>query len=134
MTCVIVIQVLFILANISMAIHHANLINSGKKVLHGLWAAIYIAFAVVLSYSCGEFWLLFIALMIRKVVFDAALNVLRNLPVFYVTPEIKGISFWQALWRGKLNDWLHYKVFGERNEVYVLLYATVIIFINVKLL
>ena len=125
-------EILLILVNLSMAWHHANLIKEGKRIHHGLWGGAYLLLAGVLSYYNQSIWLFMVSLFLRKLVFDLSLNVFRKLPLFYVTPEmatVKGLR--DAIKKGKLIDWIHYKAFGVRSEVYMAFYLLKIIFTNI---
>lgn len=108
--------------NVAMAWWHSKLIAAQKKIKHGLWGLFYIACAVALARLHNSWLLLVDALFIRKVVFDLSLNLFRGKPLFYVSATTTSI----------IDRW-HNKVFGNRSEVYMSIYAGVIIVITILL-
>jgi len=119
-----------------MAWYHAKLFKAGKTVQHGAWAALYLIVATLLSWSTHNWWVFVLSLFIRKVFFDLSLNVFRFGwgKLFYVTPEVKNVTgLWDAIRKGKTIDWIHYKIFGFRSEIYMGIYMLVIIVLNVLL-
>jgi len=129
-------QILLAGINVAMAWYHSRLIKAGKKINHGLWGGAYLMAATLLSWSIHDWWLVVLSLFIRKVVFDLSLNYFRFgwKDLFYVTLEVKNVrGLWDAIRKGKTIDWLHYKVFGFRSEIYMGIYMLVIIVLNVLL-
>lgn len=124
-------ELILIAVNILMAWYHADLIKDDKKIRHGLWGFLYIVLAAVMSYLNSSVWLFITALYLRKVVFDISLNLFRDLPVFYISPELKNMSFRQAVRKASIIDWIHYRLFKDRSEVYVIIYFLKLIFLNI---
>jgi hypothetical protein len=119
---IFIAEILLIIANLVMAAHHANLIKDERPIKHGWWGLSYIVFAVLVSWLNHSWMLLFLSILIRKVVFDLALNIFRGLPIFYVSSSTTSII-----------DKVHYKLFGKRSEVYMFAYLIAIIFLNIFL-
>lgn len=120
---VYVFEILLIAANISMAWWHSVLIEQKQKTpQHGWWGLAYLSLAVLLSWLCSS-WVLFVAsLFIRKVFFDLSLNLFRSKPLFYTSATTTSII-----------DKVHYKLFGNRSEVYMSVYFLFIIFLTILL-
>lgn len=110
------------LFNIIMAGHHANLIKKGKRIQHGWWGLGIFAVSAVFAWATSSWLLLLDALFIRKVFFDLFLNLFRGKPLFYVSATTTSI----------IDRW-HNKIFGNRSEVYMLLYSVAIIVITILL-
>lgn len=113
-------EILFVIVNIAMAKHHANLILKDKPIKHGWWGLLYLIIAGVVCYYLKSWWLFTASLVLRKVVFDAALNLFRGKALFYVSSSPKSIV-----------DIVHYKIFGKYAELYVTFYAVVLLMLNV---
>lgn len=118
-----IIGVIFlIIINVVMAAYHASLINQGRPIKHGWWGAGYLALAVLLS-LLNNSWLLFVdLLLIRKVFFDLSLNLFRGKPLFYVSSTTTSII-----------DRVHNKIFGNRSEIYMIVYLIASIIITILL-
>jgi hypothetical protein len=114
---------LLILANITMAWLHAEKIEDGEKIEHGWWSLGYLVFAGLVSYLLSSWWLLVDSFLIRKVVFDTGLNLFRGKPLFYVSASTTSII-----------DRIHYKLFGDRSEIYMIVYLMGIVFISIFML
>lgn len=127
-------EILFIAVNILMAWHHANLINKDRRILHGVWAYGYVLFTCLVSYFMGSFWLFIAALVLRAVVFSPALNLFRKpqRAFFYVPVPVDG--FWRNVRRGSIIDWVHYQIFNIHSEIYFIVYALVLLILNVFVL
>lgn len=131
----IIAEILLIGFNIWMAWYHAKIIARNGKVKHGWWGALYLGVAAAMSIQLDSITLFIASLFIRKVFFDSALNLFRNLGLFYVSPELARITtLKQAIKKGKTIDWLHYKAFGENSEVYMFIYLAVICVLTMLLL
>lgn len=112
-------EILFLIANITMAHYHAELIEDGKKIRHGLWGGLYLLLATVFS-ILNHSWILFLcSLLIRKVFFDLSLNLFRHLPLFYVSKAPDSII-----------DKIHWKIFGFHSEWYMGVYLISVIVLN----
>lgn len=105
----------------------AKRIKSGKHIYHGLNGGITIAIAAL-------FWWLadwkagFAILFIHKVFFDTALNYFRGLGIDYVSPEVKSYpDIRMAFQKGKVIDYIEYRIFGNSSVVPKILYCLFII-------
>ena len=116
---ILIAEIIFIGANLSMAGWHSFLIKEGRSIKHGYWAAVYLLFAGLVSYFNNSLLLFICALLIRKVVFDLLLNLFLKRQLFYVSTETTSII-----------DKLHYKLFGKKSEIYMSIYFAAIIIIN----
>ena len=113
-------QIGLLAVNIAMAAYHAKLIKQERKVQHGLWGGGYFLFAGILCLLAHSWWLGFLALLIRKVVFDLSLNLFRGLPLFYVSSKTTSVF-----------DKFFYKVFGKKSEIYIGVFMLVIVVLNI---
>jgi len=110
---------IFFFINVIMAWHHAYLIRSGRKILHGLWGGGYvIAVAWLAWFHYGSWELLVCLLFLRKWSFDLSLNLLREKPLFYVSSKPASII-----------DKAHNAIFGLNSAPYMIFYiaATIIL-------
>lgn len=87
----IVVQLIFIGVNIAMAAYHAYLIGHNAKIYHGLWSAFYLISVAIAFWLTGEWLLIPILLILRKVVFDISLNLFRAKWWDYVSPFTSSI-------------------------------------------
>lgn len=115
-------EILLLLVNIAMAYHHSELIKDDKPIKHGWWGLSYFVLAVVMSIF-SSWWLLLAAMLIRKVFFDLSLNLFRGKPLFYVSSTSTSII-----------DRIHYKIFGNKSEIYMSIYFVLLILVNIFLL
>ena len=102
---------LIIAYNIITAWWHSVLIKQGRRIYHGWWATAYLLLIGILCVVSGSGWLAIFSLLIRKPVFDVALNLFRDLPMFYVSSD-----------PDSLIDDIHYSLFEKRSEIYLLIY------------
>lgn len=116
-------EILLLIANIAMADYHAHLIKQQRPIKHGWWGLLYVAVTIAFAFICQSWVLLIVAALLRKVVFDIALNLFRSLPVFYVSSSTTSII-----------DRVHNYIFGKHSEIYLSIYFLVIIFLNIFLL
>lgn len=91
---------IFLALNILMAWHHARLIRQNKPILHGLWAAGYLAAVIVFCFLYGWWWLP-VLIFLRALVFSPALSLFRSLPINYISRTT-----------GSIIDKMEYRVFG----------------------
>lgn len=112
-------EIILIGANILMALHHSDLIEQDRPIKHGLWGGLYLLFVLVAGF-CLTWWMVPVGLVLRKLVFDISLNLFRGLSPFYVSKST-----------GSLIDKLHYKVFGDRSEIYQTIYLVKLVFLNI---
>ena len=130
-----VFQIALVFTNIGMAWLHDKKIAKHKAIKHFVGGTIYFILSAgmpLLYFGRGgvtkpEFTITAIfflcACLQRKVLFDCALNLFRGLPLFYVSNEPRGKSLWEAIDHDvSIIDWLHYKIFGFRSEIYVIVY------------
>lgn len=116
-------QVFLIAFNIWMARYHSRLLKKDKKIKHGLWGGLYVAICIAITLLFGDLWLLIACFLLRKFLFDISLNLYRGLGVFYVSPELATYKgFRDAIRKGKVIDWVHYKLFGVNSEIYQTMY------------
>lgn len=112
--------ILFVGINIAMAGYHASLIKKGKYIKHGWWGLLYFILAGAAAYF-NHSWILAVdSLFIRKVFFDLSLNLWRGKPLFYVSSSTTSII-----------DKFHNKVFDNRSEVYMTLYAGIAVILTI---
>lgn len=104
-------QVFLIAFNIWMARYHSRLLKRDKKIKHGLWGGLYLAVAGGLSIYFG-WWFLLSTLLLRKFIFDTALNLYNGRAIFFVSKETTSII-----------DRVHYWAFGLHSEIYQVAYA-----------
>lgn len=103
-------QVFLIAFNIWMARYHSRLLKKDKKIKHGLWGGLYLAVAGGLSLWFG-WWFLLSTLLLRKFLFDSALNLYNGRAIFFVSKETTSII-----------DRVHYWAFGIHSEIYQTMY------------
>jgi hypothetical protein len=132
---IVILQIALVAVNIGMAWLHDKKIAKHKAIKHFVGGTVYLILAAgmpLLLFNGGGITreeiikasVFFVcALLQRKSIFDSALNLFRNLPLFYVSNEPRGKSFWEAMDHDvSVIDWLHYKAFGNRSELYVIIY------------
>jgi hypothetical protein len=118
-----ILQIALLVANITMAWVHAAKIEDGKPIKHWAWGGAYVISSLAMALMVNSWVFLLCAMLQRKVIFDCALNLFRHLPLFYVSNEPRDKSFWEAMDHDiSVVDWLHYKAFGNRSELYVIVY------------
>ena len=117
---ILLTQILLVLVNIFMAKYHADLIRSEIKIKHGWWAAAYLILCFALKFMLDTWWIVFVAFAIRKLIFDTSLNLFLGFSPFRVSKETTSII-----------DKIHYKIFGNKSEIYLTIYAAAIIYINI---
>lgn len=145
----ILFKLVFIALNLIVAGIHANMINTdrGRKIKHFWWAT---GFAAVDGLLCWLFYLQYhniwdavimfgdLILLVRVPVFNLSLNAMRKdsyaVPLFYITPEVKGITGWIAWKRGKIIDWVHWKIWGNSPELYYIIYSIASVLVTMYLL
>lgn len=113
-------EIVLIAVNILMAWYHKKLIAARKPIKHGFWGFGYLIFSAALSIVLQSWVLMIASLFIRKVVFDLSLNLFREKPLFYVSSSTTSII-----------DRIHYWAFGNKGEIYYLIYFVAIILINI---
>jgi hypothetical protein len=113
-------EILLVIVNIAMAYYHSTIFKKGKKVKHGWWGAAYLGLAGLLSFLSNSWVLFILCFPIRKVVFDLSLNAFIGRQLFFVSTETDSIL-----------DKLHYKLFGKKSEIYMAIYALLILVGNV---
>ena len=106
---------------------NARWIAKGKKILHGINGSIHLFAAIIIGYSTK--WQYGLAvLFITRLFFDVSLNIFRKLPVDYISPEVKAYkNFWKAIWKGKVVDYVEYKIFGNNGYLPKIIYALIIV-------
>lgn len=106
---------------------NADWIKKGKKIKHGWNALLHLTVAILIGWFVN--WKDGLAvLFIAKLFFDTSLNYFRKLPIDYISPEVKAYTnIWMALNKGKVTDYLEYKIFGNNGYVSKIVYAFIII-------
>lgn len=117
-----ILEILIISINVTMAYHHSNLIEDGKKIYHGWWGFLYFIFLLLTAWIGKSYILFLLGFPIRKVFFDLSLNLFRGLPLFYVSTKTTSLI-----------DRLHNYIFGKKSEYYMFFYAVIVIVLNVFL-
>ncbi len=113
-------QILLVIINIWMAWYHARLIRRGITPYHGWWGLAYAVVAGVICLLLHSWWMILLSLLIRKVVFDLALNRFRKLKWFYISTSTTSLF-----------DKAHNALYGNRPKVYMAIYTAGIIAINI---
>lgn len=103
-------QVFLIAFNIWMARYHSRLMKRDIRPKHGWWGGLYLAVAGGLSLWCG-WWFFLASLLLRKFLFDIALNLYNGRGPFHVSTETTSII-----------DRIHYKLFNIHSEIYQTMY------------
>lgn len=103
-------QAFLIAFNIWMARYHSRLLKKDKKIKHGLWGGLYLLVAGGLS-LCFGWWFFLSTLLLRKFLFDTALNLYNGRAIFFVSKETTSII-----------DRVHYWAFGLHSEIYQFIY------------
>lgn len=78
--------------NILNAYHDAQRIEAGKRIFHGLNGLLYLALCTGLYFAYRPEWSgVVCVILLRKLVFDLALNTFRGLPLFYFSRKTGSI-------------------------------------------
>ena len=117
---IFVYEIVLFAANLLMADYHSVLMRKGRPIKHGWWALSYLILTAFLAYLGGSYVLAFVSVVLRKVVFDTALNIFNDRPLFFVSTETTSII-----------DRLHYWAFGKNSEIYMILYILILIVLNI---
>lgn len=123
----VLIALLYIPVLLILAWYNAVLIRKGKRIYH-FWNGV-LHCAVAVGVWLLDDWKSGIAVLpITNLVFNTALNLLRGLPVDYTSPEVKQYTgLWMAWQKGKVVDYIEYKVFLGSRIAAMIFYATLII-------
>ena len=121
------IAILYIPFCVFFAWLNAKWIAEGKRIYHGINGSIHLFAAIIIGYSTK--WQYGLAvLFITRLFFDMSLNIFRKLPVDYISPEVKAYkNFWKAIWKGKVVDYVEYKLFGNNGYLPKIIYAMIIV-------
>lgn len=114
-------QVFLIAFNIWMARYHSRLLKKDRKIKHGLWGGLYVAICIAITLLFGDLWLLIACFLLRKFLFDTALNLYNGRGLFFVSQETTSII-----------DKIHYKLFGIHSEMYQILYFMAWVVLMIK--
>lgn len=104
-------QVFLIAFNIWMARYHSRLMKRDKKIKHDLWGGLYVAVSLSITCLFGDLWLLIACFLLRKFLFDTALNLYNGRAIFFVSKETTSLI-----------DRFHYLAFGLHSEIYQFIY------------
>jgi hypothetical protein len=113
----ILYELTYALLCIVFAVVNANLIKAGKRIYHGLNAGLHLSVMVIACWLYG--WPGIVLLFIARVFFDWSLNILRGLPLGYVSPAPKATT-----------DKLEKRIFGLDGITPKIIYLTIIIVVN----
>ena len=114
-------QVFLIAFNIWMARYHSRLLTRDRKIKHGLWGGLYLAIAGWLS-LCFGWWFFASTMLLRKFLFDTALNLYNGRGLFFVSHETTSII-----------DRIHFKLFGIHSEMYQTVYFMMWVVLMIKI-
>lgn len=114
-------QVFLIAFNIWMARYHSRLLKKDKKIKHGLWGGLYVAVSLSITCLFGDLWLLIACFLLRKFLFDTALNLYNGRAIFFVSKETTSII-----------DRIHFKLFGIHSEIYQIVYFMMWVVLMIK--
>jgi len=104
-------QAFLIAFNIWMARYHSRLLKKDKKIKHGIWGGLYVAVCIAITCFFGDLWLLIACFLLRKFLFDVALNLYNGRGIFFVSNETTSII-----------DRVHFLAFGKHSEIYQTMY------------
>ena len=104
-------QVFLIAFNIWMARYHSRLLKKDKKIKHGIWGGLYLVLSAAITCFLGDLWLLISCILLRKFLFDIALNLYNGRGPFHVSTETTSVI-----------DRIHYKLFNIHSEIYQTMY------------
>jgi hypothetical protein len=104
-------QVFLIAFNIWMARYHSRLLKKDKKIKHGLWGGLYVAVCIGIACYFQDVWLVIACFLLRKFLFDTALNLYNGRAIFFVSKETTSLI-----------DRFHYWAFGLHSEIYQFIY------------
>lgn len=144
----ILVKLLWLFLNFLVACIHAGMINrgDGRKIRHSLWggglAVIAAGFGYLFYLKGAPWWDIVILavdfMLCRIVLFNLSLNAMRKgqyaVPLFYVSPEVKNITGWVAFKKGKIIDWVHWKVWKNEPLTYYIIYSLASVLITVYFL
>ena len=115
-------QVFLIAFNIWMARYHSRLLKKDKKIKHDLWGGLYVAVSLSITCLFGDLWLLIACFLLRKFLFDTALNLYNGRGLFFVSQETTSIV-----------DKIHFKLFGIHSEIYQIVYFMMWVVLMIKI-
>lgn len=106
---------------------NADWIKEGKKIKHFWNGLLHCVVAALVGYFVN--WKDGLAvLFIANVFFNVSLNLFRKLPADYISPEVKSYTgLRMAFQKGKVIDYLEYKLFGNNGYSPKILYCFIII-------
>jgi len=104
-------QAFLIAFNIWMARYHSRLLKKDKKIKHGWWGLSYLVLSCSITYFLGDLWLLLACFLLRKFLFDVALNLYNGRGIFFVSSETTSII-----------DRFHFWAFNIHSEIYQTMY------------
>ena len=123
---------LYIIPCLLLAWYNAKLIKKGKKILHFWNGLMHFSTAVAATIWLKDWRVPVIIWLLAKTVFDTALNLMRGLPLDYISPEVKKYAgLKEALKKGKTTDWLEYKIFHGNAVVAKIVYLFIIVMLFV---
>ncbi len=114
-------QAFLIAFNIWMARYHSRLLKRDRKIKHGLWGGLYLLLAGCLS-LCFGWWFFASTMLLRKFLFDTALNLYNGRGLFFVSQETTSII-----------DRIHFKLFGIHSEIYQTVYFMMWVVLMIKI-
>jgi len=106
--------IIFTVINVILAAVDAAKIKKGKRISHGINAAVYIAAVAATYFLFHNFWLIGALLFNRLLVFNIALSLFRGLPFDYITPVPAAIT-----------DKIAKAIFGRNGKLMYLFYLII---------
>ncbi len=105
----------------------AKRIKGGKRIYHGINGAITLACAALVFWLAD--WKVALSLLfITRVFFDVSLNLFRGLGIDYISPEVvRYISLKEAFRKGKVADYIEYRLFKNNGYAPKILYLLIIV-------
>ncbi len=133
----ILIALAYIPVCVAFAWLNAKWIKEGKRIKHGWNGLLHCSVACLVGWATwkynlkGEWWAVGLSvLLIARAVFDTSLNLFRQLPVDYYSPEIKQYTgLRMAIQKGKVIDYLEYKAFLGNGYIPKALYTLAVAFL-----
>jgi len=122
---------LYIIPCLFLAWYNARLIKKGKHIYHALNGALHISVAAISFFVLKDWKAPIVILLIAKLFFDTALNLMRGLSIDYVSPEVIAYtSLKEAFKKGKVTDYIEWKLFRSSaipKIIYILLIVILIV-------
>lgn len=105
-----IIEVIYIMICLLLAMINKDQISENKRINHALQGALHLGVGLI----CGVLvnWLMLpLILLTARIFFTSALNLMRDLPLDYVTPEPEALT-----------DKVEQKIFGKNGKLPLIIY------------